>query len=85
MSITALYNKLKKQGYDVEKITVYNVAGSGKDAGGIIVRHNYGGLYPTRDALEVHATISNIARRAGFTANSRGHYTATLIYEAVNA
>lgn len=85
MSITALYNKLMKQGYDVEKITVYNLNGSGKDADGIIARHDYSGLYPTRDALEAHATISNIARRAGFTADKRGHYTATLIYKRVVA
>lgn len=80
MSITALYNKLMKQGYDVKRITVYNVNGSGKDADGIIARHDYSGLYPTRDALETHTAISNIARRGGFTANNRGHYTATLIY-----
>lgn len=80
MSITALYNKLAKQGYNVERITVYNVNGSGKDAEGIIARHDYGGLYPTQDALEAHATIAKIARRGGFTANNRGHYTATLIY-----
>lgn len=80
MSITTLYNKLAKQGYNVERITIYNVNGSGKDAAGIIARHDYNGLYPTRDALETHAAISNIARRAGFTANNRGHYTATLIY-----
>ena len=80
MSITTLYNKLAKQGYNVERITVYNVNGSGKDAEGIIARHDYSGLYPTRDALEAHATIAKIASRAGFTANNRGHYAATLIY-----
>lgn len=80
MSITALYNKLMKQGYDVKRITVYNVNGSGKDVDGIMARHDYSGLYPTRDALETHTAISNIARRGGFTANNRGHYTATLIY-----
>lgn len=80
MSVTTLYNKLAKQGYNVERITVYNVNGSGKDAEGIIARHDYSGLYPTRDALEAHAAISNIARRAGFTAGNRGHYAATLIY-----
>lgn len=85
MSIAALYNKLMKQGYNVERITVYNVNGSGKDAEGIIARHDYSGLYPTRDALETHAAISNIARRAGFAADKRGHYTATLIYKAVTA
>lgn len=83
MSITTLYNKLTKQGYDVKRITVYNVNGSGKDAEGIIARHDYTGPYPTRDAIEAHAAISNIARRAGFTANARGHYTGTLIYKAV--
>ena len=83
MSITALYNKLTKQGYDVKRITVYNVSGSGKDAEGIIARHDYTGPYPTRDALETHAAISNVARRAGFTADQRGHYAATLVYKAV--
>lgn len=80
MSIAALYSKLMKQGYDVKRITVYNVNGSGKDVDGIVARHDYTGLYPTRDALEAHATIAKIARRGGFTANNHGHYTATLIY-----
>lgn len=85
MSIAALYNKLKKQGYNVERVTVYNVGGSGKDADGIMASHGYNGPYPTRDALEAHTAISNIARRAGFTAEGRGHYTGTLIYRLVTA
>lgn len=85
MSITTLYNKLTKQGYDVERITVYNVNGNGKDVDGILARHDYSGLYPTREALETHAAIANIARRAGFTVGKRGHYTATLIYKAATA
>ena len=85
MSIAALYNKLKKQGYNGEMVTVYNAGVSGKDAVGIMARHDYNGPYTTRDALEAHTAISNIARRAGFVAYKRGHCTATLIYKRVTA
>lgn len=80
MSITALYSKLMKQGYEVERVTVYNVNGSGKARHGIRVKHDYYGQYSTKDALDIHIAVANIARRAGFQADKRGCCTVTLIY-----
>lgn len=78
MNIVALYNKLIKSGYEAEKINLWS--NDGKARPGIMVKHDYCGLYPTKDALDIHAAVASIARRAGFQADKRGYCTATLIY-----
>lgn len=80
MSINALYNGLRKKGLDARMITVHNVNGSGHDAPGIMVYHDYDGLYPTREALNACSAAEAYAARHGFHAEDRGYYTATLIY-----
>ena len=47
---------------------------------GIMIEHDYTGLYPGVDQLEMHAAACKVARRLGLRAENRGHYTATLIY-----
>lgn len=78
MNIATLYNKLIKSGYEAEKVNLWG--NDGKARPGIMVKHDYCGLYPTKDALDIHAAVASIARRAGFNADKRGYCTATLIY-----
>lgn len=78
MKMTTLYNKLLKSGYEAEKINLWSNDGNARP--GIMVKHDYCGLYPTKNALETHAAVVNIARRAGFNAEKRGYCTGTLIY-----
>lgn len=78
MSIATLYNKLRKSGYDAESVNLWSDDGNARP--GIMVKHDYCGLYPTQNVLETHAAVVNIARRAGFNAEKRGYCTATLIF-----
>lgn len=78
MNIAALYNKLLKSGYEAKKVNLWS--NDGKERFGIMVKHDYCGPYPTKEALETHVAVANIARHAGFDAEKRGYYTATLIY-----
>ena len=80
MTLTALYNKLSRHGLNVERIQLQNVAGVAGIRDALRVCHNYIGPYPTRDALTAYETAASIARKAGFTAQQRGHYTATYIF-----
>lgn len=47
---------------------------------GLMVLHDYAGLYPTREALERGFLAKKIAYRYGLRAEDRGHKQATLIY-----
>ena len=80
MSINTLCNGLRKKGLDARIVTVHNYNGSGHDAPGIMVYHDYDGLYPSRDALHACDIAEAYATRNGYNAEHRGHYTATLIY-----
>ena len=80
MSINTLCNGLRKKGLDAQIITVHNYHGSGHDAPGIMVYHDYDGPYPSRDALNSCDIATAYATRHGYSAEQRGHYTATLIY-----
>lgn len=78
MNIVTLYNKLLKNGYEAKKVNL--LSKDGKERLGIMVKHDYNGPYPTKDALDIHTAVASIARRAGFNADKRGYCTATLIY-----
>lgn len=78
MKIATLYNKLLKSGYEAENVNIWS--DDGKSRPGIMVKHGYEGLYPTKNALDIHAAVVNIARRAGYHAEKRGYCTGTLIY-----
>lgn len=47
---------------------------------GIMVYHDYFGLYPNAETMRKHNAVENIARAAGLRSEQRGHYSATLIY-----
>ena len=46
---------------------------------GIMVMHDYDGLYPGKEVFEKHHAACKIAKRFGLSAENRGHYVATLI------
>lgn len=50
---------------------------------GLMVKHDYIGLYPTVEAYEKHYAACKVAKRFGLSAEKRGHVTATLIYPIV--
>ena len=75
-----IQKQLDKIGVKYHGVTISNYDGSGTDKQGIMVFHDYNGLYPDKNALENHNAVMNIARRAGLKAEQRGHYSATLIY-----
>lgn len=75
--------QLDKIGVKYHGVTITNYSGSGEDKAGIMVLHEYNGLYPDKNALEKHNAVMNIAGRAGLHAEQRGYYNATLIYVGV--
>lgn len=75
-----IQNQLDKIGVKYNGVTITNYSGSGEDTAGIMVFHEYNGLYPDKNALEKHNAVMNIAGRAGLHAEQRGYYNATLIY-----
>lgn len=80
MTLNKLYSNLVNAGYNVEKGTLYNIDGTGENAEMIIVNHEYTGLYPTKQALNIHENARNIAVKNNFRYQNRGHYQATFIY-----
>ena len=75
MTLKALENKLKRAGFMPDRIKLVN-----PDREALRLVHDYTGPYPTKEVLNIHSTICSIARKAGFTAENRGHYTATYIF-----
>lgn len=47
---------------------------------GLMVKHDYYGAIPTRDALEKSEAARSIAEQHGLKSEPRGYKTATLIY-----
>lgn len=47
---------------------------------GIMVHHNYNGMYPTDGARRISAAAGRVAEKLNLKFESRGYYTATLIY-----
>lgn len=47
---------------------------------GIMVMHDYDGLYPGKEQFEKHYAACKIAKRFGLSAEKRGHCSATLIW-----
>ena len=78
-----IVKQLEKIGVKYHGVTITNYNGSGTDTTGVMVFHDYNGLYPDKNALEKHNAVMNIARRAGLHAEQRGYYNATLIYMGV--
>ena len=76
----SIIEQLNKIGAAYHGVTITNCNKGAEDRPGIMVYHDYSGLYPDRAAMEKHNAVMNIARRAGLKAEQRGHYTATLIY-----
>ena len=81
MSIEQIYKRLTRAGLDCTVTTICNIGGTGRAAAAVIVKHDYFGPYPSAEALQAHAHAAALARRHGYQAPQRGHYTATLIYK----
>lgn len=47
---------------------------------GVMVQHDYYGLYPDAEAIRKAQQARRVAARLGYESETRGHYTATLIY-----
>ena len=45
---------------------------------GLMVKHDYFGLYPGKEQFEKHYATCKIAKRFGLSAEKRGHCSATL-------
>lgn len=77
-TITAVKNAIEKHGLSVENITY--IARDARVIPALIINHNYNGLYPTDATYTAARIVATIAKKAGYTAEIRGYYTATLIY-----
>ena len=47
---------------------------------GLMVKHDYFGLYPGKEQFEKHNAAVKIAKRFGLNAEKRGYCSATLIW-----
>jgi len=47
---------------------------------GLMVKHDYDGLYPNAETHEKIRAVRKIAKRFGLSAETRGYYTGTLIF-----
>lgn len=65
--------------YETEPVKM-TASSDGTPRAGIMVKHDYSGLYPTPDALTKCAQAQEIAEKLGLASEPRGHKTATLIY-----
>lgn len=77
MKLETLKKKLVAAGLDVSDIELNFSDGIRQ---GLRVDHDYSGLYPGAETFKAHGLADQAARKAGFTAETRGHYTATFIY-----
>lgn len=75
-----ILRKLEKLGLQYKVVTINRPNGKTGSCDGIMVYHDYFGLYPSAETMRKHNAVENIARAAGLRSEQRGHYTATLIY-----
>ena len=78
MNIAKVIAALEKAGLTDHKPV--NVWQGENSKPGIMVMHDYSGLYPGKDTFEKYHAACKIAKRFGLSAENRGHYVATLIY-----
>lgn len=77
MKIETLQKNLEKDGLTVCQIRLR----FGEEIRqGLRVDHDYSGIYPDAETFRAHGAAVQTARKAGYTAEARGHYTATYIY-----
>lgn len=74
MSINTIIKKLTAAGLEYKEVQIYN-----PEKKGIMVYHDYSGIYPTEEAFRAHEKATAIARKYKAYSEPRGHYTATLI------
>lgn len=70
----SVINALKRAGLDYKLYTLTD------GTAGVMVLHDYYGIYPQRETFAAHDTATAIATRRGLRSEQRGHYTGTLIY-----
>lgn len=76
--IEKIISELSKNGLD--KFKAVNIYDGEKSRQGLLVEHDYCGLYPSDETFEKHHTVLKIAMKYGLKAERRGHYVSTLIY-----
>lgn len=77
MSINQLFEIITREGYTARIVSVF----TGEDeTPGIMVTHNYSGLYPSAETWETFYRIKKLARAAGYDSEARGYFTASLIF-----
>lgn len=75
-----LVKALARAGLDEYKAVKMSDGGDG-----VIVKHDYFGLYPDAAALEKAAAAARVAARLGYKSEPRGHKSGTLIYIPADA
>lgn len=76
-----LFKELARAGLNYRAVTIYNYNGK-EETPGIMVDHDYTGMYPSREALQAAGVAAKIADKLHLHSEHRGHCTATLIYLA---
>ena len=83
-SFPGLFKALDAAGLDPRYVELGNH--NGRDGSfvpvvkGIMIDHDYMGLYPDAESREIMNAARDMAKRAGFRSEVRGFYQATLIY-----
>lgn len=72
-----LFNAMDKAGLNYRLVTIVNRDDS---TSGVMVEHNYNGMYPDRNAIDKAAAAARIANKYNLKCEKRGHGVATLIF-----
>lgn len=79
---SAIEKALRAAGLEYKPVRIYKTdSSSGETIPAIMVYHNYEGPYPTRETHEKIMQAARIAARHKLHSETRGYYTATLIYK----
>lgn len=77
MNIEKLFKNITREGFTARRVMVST---GDESTPGIMVSHDYEGLYPTFETWTTFYRIQKLARAAGFQSEERGYFTATLIW-----
>lgn len=78
---SAIEKALRAAGLEYKPVRIYKTdSSSGETIPAIMVYHNYEGPYPTRETWLKIYDVKRIAARHHLRRETRGYYTATLIY-----